>query len=129
MYKRQTLVFLSSTDATGVIYFTEQLRFASETFEEFLLSSGLSLKEMIAKGDLLLPIVHVEGDFKAPIRVGDMLTITLNLEKMGDKSFALSYTLSSSQTIVGTVKIIHAALKRGKSIVLPDELKSLLSKI
>ncbi|OGN62645.1 MAG: hypothetical protein A3G30_03205 [Chlamydiae bacterium RIFCSPLOWO2_12_FULL_49_12] len=89
MFIAHRVVRLRDTDATGVLYFTEQLRLALDVFEEFLTRSGLSLKAILEHHDFLLPIVHAEADFFHPFVVDDHLTIHLTSERLGNTSFSL----------------------------------------
>src|SRR4051812_12290672 len=77
---------LRDTDATGVLYFTEQLRMALEVLEDCF-----SLQEMIEKENFLMPIVHAESDYNAPLKVGDTVEISISCEKIGTSSFTLKY--------------------------------------
>lgn len=133
MFQRTTSVYLQSTDATGVIYFTELQRFAIETFEEYLQSKQHHLGKLIAESSYLMPIVHVEADYSAPIRVGDVLTITLEVARQGTSSFTLEYRLRHKQTQVeaGRVQIVHVTVSKETctTIPLPEELQKLLREI
>jgi 1,4-dihydroxy-2-naphthoyl-CoA hydrolase len=98
-------IYLRDTDATGVLYFTEQLRMALEVLEEYI-----SLKEMLEEGKFLMPIVHAEADYFAPLRVGDEVGISFEVTRLGTKSLTLSYTFFSQDVEVGKVSMVHVAV-------------------
>jgi 1,4-dihydroxy-2-naphthoyl-CoA hydrolase len=133
MFIHSTLISLRDTDATGVLYFTEQFRIALEAFESYLKASGLSLGKLLETADFLLPIVHAEGDYLAPLVVGDEVEIHLKVLKMGTSSFTLHYILNSSDKKhkVGVATIVHVTISRKtkKSIPIPEPLLSLLKKL
>lgn len=118
-------IYLRDTDATGVLYFTEQLRMALETLEECF-----SLKQLLEKEAFLMPIVHAEADYFAPLRVGDEVEISIFCEKIGTTSFSLSYHFfdSKRKIEVGRAKIVHVAVSKETkvSISLPHHLKVFL---
>src|ERR1700735_4955363 len=91
MFIYHTQVRLKDTDATGVLFFTEQFRMASEAFEEFLKDRGFSLKQLL-ESSYLMPIVHAEGDYFAPLIVGDELEISLRVLKLGTSSVTLEFS-------------------------------------
>ena len=62
MFVHRTQVRLYHTDATGVLYFAEQFKLASETLEEFLKDRGFSSKELMSSA-YFLPVVHAEADY------------------------------------------------------------------
>jgi len=114
MYCRKKVLFLNETDATGVLYFAQQFKIAQETFEEFLSTVGKSWGEYLKEGDLLLPVVHAEGDYFAPVQVGDILNICLTVEKIGTTSFTLRCRFEESATgkLLGSTSIVHVVIDR-----------------
>ena len=67
MFQTKRIIRLSETDATGVIYFTNLFKFATETLEEFLETKGTNLLKMIQNSDYLLPIVSAKSTYLAPL--------------------------------------------------------------
>ena len=116
---------LRDTDATGVLYFTEQLRMALEALEDCF-----SLREMLEKAYFLMPIVHAASDYYAPLKVGDEVEISIFREKIGTSSFTLNYHFysPSRQLKVGQVSIVHVTVSKenGKSIPIPATVSTLL---
>lgn len=129
MFVYRTRLRLRDTDATGVLYFSEQFNFAMETFEEFLKEKGFSLQAMTAS-PYLLPVVHAEADYFAPLMVGDELEISLVVEHIGTTSIILQYVLRDPkrEIEVGRAKIIHVVVDRESraSVPVPDFLRALL---
>jgi 1,4-dihydroxy-2-naphthoyl-CoA hydrolase len=123
--KKLKKIRLRDTDATGVLYFTEQLRMALETLEDCF-----SLRSLLEKEAFLMPIVHAEADYFAPLRVGDEVEITLSCEKLGTTSFTLGYRFydPKRQKEVGKASIVHVVISKetGKSIPVPSHLQALL---
>ncbi len=128
MHRRK--VRLQDTDATGVLYFPEQLKMALEVFEDFLSHHEISWRHLI-DSPYLLPVVHAEADYLAPVMVGDELEIYLTVQAVGTKSVTLSYRLvdPKRQLDVGTAKIIHVAVDKETrtSVPLPDFLRTILT--
>lgn len=130
MFVYQTQVRLKDTDATGVLYFAEQFRMALEAFEEFLKERGFGWKELL-ESPYLMPVVHAEGDYMAPVRVGDMLRICLEVAKIGTTSVTLQYILKDVERgeDVGKVQIVHVVIDRltKKAVPIPDALRAILA--
>jgi len=123
-------VRLQDTDATGVLYFPEQLKMALEAFEDFLIHHQLPLRKLIEDSPYLLPVVHAEADYLAPVMVGDELDIHLTVEAVGTKSVTLIYRFvdTKRKIDVGTAKIIHVAVDKQtrQSVPIPDILRVVL---
>lgn len=128
MYEELRTIRLRETDATGVLYFSEQLKLALEAFESCLCEKGFGIKEILSKSEFLLPIVHVEAEYKMPLRVGDQVKIQLWLEKVGNSSFTLKAIFWLRGKEAGETTIVHVTtcLKTGKSIPIPPLLMTAL---
>ena len=86
-------VYLSDTDAAGVVYFAKGLEICHEAYEESLADAGISLKQMIRLGETALPIVHAEIDFIRPLFCGDQIQISLVTSLVKDSEFAIAYQI------------------------------------
>lgn len=124
MFVYQRTVRLSETDATGVLYFTQQLQLAVEALEMYWQSKGFNLSEMIEKTPYRLPIVHAEADYSAPMRVGDTVEVQLSLGEIGTTSFTLNARMMKGGIPVGTTKIVHVCISTdtGTAVVIPQSL-------
>ncbi len=86
-------VYLSDTDAAGVVYFAKGLEICHEAYEESLADAGISLKQMIPLGATALPIVHAEIDFIRPLFCGDQIQVSLVPSLVKDSEFAIAYQI------------------------------------
>jgi 1,4-dihydroxy-2-naphthoyl-CoA hydrolase len=116
----RTQLRLKDTDATGVLYFSEQFKFALETLEEFLKSRGLPWKALM-DSPYLLPVVHAEADYFAPLKVGDEIEITLKIEKVGSSSVTFQYSFYSPEQMieVGRASIVHVVVDKHTRTPIP----------
>ncbi len=119
MISKKKRVYLRDTDATGVIYFTEQLRLAVEVFEDYLASCGIGVYKILDGGEVVFPIVHVEADYVKPIFVGDELEIFLSIKEIGDRSFTLGYSFYRDGGEVGRAAIVHVCMHREDKVAVP----------
>lgn len=114
----QTKIYLRDTDATGVLYFTELLRFAMQALEE-----KFSIQDLISKHDFLMPIVHAEADYLTPLRVGDQIEVVIKSVVRGKTSLTIEYVINNliQNKEAGRVKIVHVATskKTGQPVPLP----------
>jgi YbgC/YbaW family acyl-CoA thioester hydrolase len=130
MYKYDSSIELGDTDATGVIYYPQQLRIASKALESFLRPTPYSFRGII-DSIYLMPVVHAESDYISALHVDDEIQVQMYLERIGTSSFSLSFDFynKTTQILAGTAKITHVlTLKETKkSIPLTEELKEILS--
>lgn len=131
MFTYQRTIYLKDTDATGVLFFANQLEIALEAFEECLMQKGSSLRKMLEKGEFLMPIVRVESDYKAPLRVGDVIEVTAKVKQIGTSSFTLTYSFYDPKRAleVGNALITHVAQSKEtlKAMPMPQEILTILT--
>ena len=77
-------------DAAGVMFFAWFFHLAHEAYEAFLEEISFGLKHILQQ-DFLVPIVHTDADYRAPVKLGDELTVELAVEKIGGSAFTLVY--------------------------------------
>lgn len=129
MFTTKNQIYLYDTDAFGILYFPQQFRIVQEAYEAFLAHQGLPLKKLITECDFITVIVHCESDYKAPLVLGDELTVQVAPSRIGNSSFTLNYSLShANKGEVGTAQTVHVTLDRitRKKIPLPSVLKGIL---
>lgn len=129
MFIYRTQIRLKDTDATGVLYFSEQYKFALEAFEEFLKDRGFSWRALMGSA-FLFPVVHCEAEYKAPLMVGDQLEVSFSVAKIGTSSITLQCTFRDPERNidVGSTKIVHVAVDREsrQTVPIPDFLRPIL---
>lgn len=86
-------VYLADTDAAGVVYFARAMEMCHEAYEEWLVSIGIALKQLLLENKIALPIIHGEINFFRPMFCGDKLKITLQPTQIDDTEFAISYQI------------------------------------
>ena len=71
-----------------------------------------------------------ESDYLAPLFVGDKITITITVGKIGKTSFSFNYVIRNGKNTVGTAKTVHVTVdkKTKKKIPLPKEVRGSLEK-
>jgi 1,4-dihydroxy-2-naphthoyl-CoA hydrolase len=86
-------IYLSDTDAAGVVYFAKGLEICHQAYEESLNQQKISLKQMIQEGKTALPIVHAEVDFLRPLFCGDQIQVSLVASLINNSEFAIAYQI------------------------------------
>ena len=123
---------MHDTDMAGIIFFAKQFRWVHDAIEDFAASEGFSFDRVFHKENFVFVIVHAEADFLAPLKVGDHLTIHLNLERVGTSSFTAKFDIyrTEDHLLVGTAKTVHVTLDSAsrKKIPIPAAFRERLEK-
>jgi len=121
------VVHFSETDPAGILFFSRVFEICHHAFEAFLAERGFPLARVLTDVDWLLPLVHAEADFAAPIRLGDTIAVDVKVERMSAGSITFTFALATKERgPVATVRHVHAAIDRGtwKPRKLPDEVRT-----
>jgi 1,4-dihydroxy-2-naphthoyl-CoA hydrolase len=132
MYEYKTTVKLHETDAAGILFFSHQFKLLHDAYEALLEKMGLGFAILIRERPYFLPIVHASSDYKAPLFVGDRLTIQVVVQHIGTTSFTFSYRILNDQrNIVGTGKTVHVTInkKTRQKIPLPAEMREAITQL
>jgi 1,4-dihydroxy-2-naphthoyl-CoA hydrolase len=130
MFVHHIKVKMHHIDAAGVMFFGHYFYLAHDAYEAFLAEISFPV-EGILQQDFLIPLTHAEADYKAPVRLGDTLTIALQIEKIGNTSFTVHYNISNqSDRPVATVKTVHTAISKHsfKPIDIPPDFREALQR-
>ena len=127
MTRHRVTVRLHHTDAAGVLFYGRLFELVQEAFEEALRAGGLPLADLLRDGGFGLPVVHVEGDYRSAVRVGDVLEVRLAFEA-GDRSLQVNAEfVDAAGRQVATVRVVHAVVDQetGTAVALPDAVRAL----
>ena len=131
MYTHETQLMLRDTDAAGVAYFGADYAIAHEVYERALSIKGVGLGIWLKS--VHLPIVRSEAEYKAPIFLGDQLTLRLGWVRIGQTSFTLKVHFGVHREgllqSAGWVQTVHVAVFEGATTALPDALRVALREI
>ena len=83
-------VYYEDTDAGGVVYHANYLRFCERARSEAFFSKGTSPQ----RGERHFVITHMEAYFKAPARLGDLIEIQSSVSHMGHASLVIDQTIT-----------------------------------
>lgn len=80
--------YYEDTDAAGVVYHANYLKFLERARTEYFREKGLSVSELAVAG-FVFPVVRMEIDFRSPARHDDLLTVETVPERSSGSSFTL----------------------------------------
>jgi YbgC/YbaW family acyl-CoA thioester hydrolase len=84
-------VQFSETDMAGIVHFANFFRYMEATEHAFFRSLGFSI-HLIEEGKTYgWPRVHVECDYKQPLRFEDLVEVQLQVREKKSKSLAYSF--------------------------------------
>lgn len=86
-------VYYEDTDAGGVVYYANYLRFLERARTEWLRSLGFEQDEMIARDGLLFAVRAVQIDYLKPARFNELLQVSAHVLHSGKASLSIAQSV------------------------------------
>jgi tol-pal system-associated acyl-CoA thioesterase len=120
-------IYYEDTDAGGVVYYANYLRYMERARTEFLSERGIIVAEYHNKG-YFFPVVHVDIHYKRPAKLGDIIDVRAELIEITNVTvrFKQDVFINDMLLVEATVKLA-CINSDGKPRRLPPEFDSLLT--
>jgi 4-hydroxybenzoyl-CoA thioesterase len=121
-------VRFEEVDAAGILFFARYLNFCHDAMEHFFGGLPGGYPSLITKRRVGLPAVHVAGDFRAPLRYGDVVSIETSCTKIGETSATLRYVFRKEGAEAATIDhvIVSTSLDTMTKLPLPSDVRAIL---
>lgn len=83
-------VYYDDTDAGGIVYYANYLKFAERARTEWLRAAGIESSTLRRDRGVLIVVKKVEADYQSPARLDDMLVVETTIDRVGGSSMALT---------------------------------------
>jgi acyl-CoA thioester hydrolase len=90
-------VYWEDTDAGGVVYYANYLKFMERARTEWLRALGIEQGPLQAQYGVLLVIAQIEANYRRPARYGDLLQVTCRITEMGKASICFAQQVYRDQ--------------------------------
>ncbi|MBT3309585.1 MAG: acyl-CoA thioesterase [Gammaproteobacteria bacterium] len=122
-------VRLYETDGAGILFYGQIFTLVHNAHEELLASVGLSPQIIFEEHPFSIPLAHAEADYLNPIQLSEKLTLSVSVEKIGERSFTLLTRVSGTEEEKAVVTTVHVTIDQqsGVAIPLPEPILQLLN--
>jgi acyl-CoA thioester hydrolase len=83
VHRFQTRVYYEDTDAAGIVYYANYLKFAERARTEILRDAGISQHKIAAEDRVAFPVRAVSVEYLQPAKLDDALTVDSELLELG----------------------------------------------
>ena len=119
-------VYYEDTDAGGIVYHANYLKFAERARTELLRSLGYDHQKVLAEHNLILVVRHIEVDYRAPSRLDDLLEVRTQAASIGNTSIGLKQAVYKEDKLLADLKVTVVAISPdGKALRLPPHLRQI----
>ena len=106
MFTFPVRVYYEDTDAAGVVYYANYLKFIERARTEYLAAIGHPLAELERRHGIVFVVRRVEVDFLAPARLFDALEVTFVPDRVGRAGLA-----ARQDVLRGGVPLVRARVE------------------
>ena len=121
-------VYYEDTDAGGIVYYANYLKYLERARTNILLNKGISNNVLKEKFDILLVVISCNIDFIKPAYLEDELFVETNVDKFSKVQIFMSQNIIRNKVVILKAIIRIAFInKKGKISRRPEELLSIFS--
>jgi 4-hydroxybenzoyl-CoA thioesterase len=126
-FTRSVPIRFSHCDPAGIVYFPHYFDMFNGLIEDWYgRELGYDYAELITGGRYGFPFVHIECDFKIPSRIGEVIDLTLLVERVGRSSVAIAIVChrDTIERLRAHMVTAMMSLDTRKAVPLPQALRA-----
>lgn len=131
-FRTQVPVRFGDVDHAGIVYYPQFFIYFHEAFEDFFDENGVAYHKMLNARHIGFPTVHIETDYKLPLRYGDALDIELTVPRVGDKSATFRYVgfrhRDGQRACQADITCACVEMQSFRATPIPDDLRALFAR-
>lgn len=123
-------VYYEDTDAGGVVYYANYLKFLERARTDWLRSLGFEQQALMDDPGILFAVRRVEIDYLAPARFDDALTVTAAIESLAKVSMVFRQQILRRPDQVladARVKVVCLDRQRFRPAAIPRNIRESLN--
>ena len=127
-FKHKVKIYYEDTDAGGVVYYANYLKYLERARSEAIYSLGLTNTNLQKDHDTLIIVKSCNIEYKKPAKFEDELEIISSILSKTKTSFTMLQLIEKNEEIISeaTVQLVTVN-KEGKPIKIPEILNNLLN--
>lgn len=119
-------VYYEDTDAGGVVYYANYLKFCERARTEWLRALGVSQQALLSEAGIGFVVRSVQADFLSPARLDDELEVRTHIESLRRASIVFKQSILRSGQLLFTAhaQLACVDMKLNKPTAIPPNLLS-----
>lgn len=123
-------VYYEDTDAAGVVYYANYLRFCERARTEWLRALGFEQQAMMTSAGTAFVVRSVQADYLAPARLDDALEVVTRIATLRRASLLFDQAIRRQGQLLFTAQVLVACIdtRHQKPASIPADLHSLFER-
>ena len=124
-FRHATRVYWEDTDAGGIVYYANYLKFFERARTEWLRSRGFEQERLRAEGGIAFVVTDTSLRCLLPARLDDLLDVTVSVEHLGQASLQISQQAWRGDRLLasGSIRIGCVELGTFKPCRIPNDIR------
>src|SRR5215470_14884625 len=123
-------VYYEDTDAAGIVYYANYLKFAERARTELMRQSGTDHRELALRFDAVFTVSRCEIEYLKPALLDDLLTVETRVQEVGAAVIRLDQRVRRGEDLLARLRLRIACLSRqGRPVRLPDAMRAALTTV
>ena len=128
-FKHEIKIYYEDTDAGGVVYYSNYLKFLERARTEMIKSFGLSNKELLEEHKTLIIVKSCNIDYVSPAKLEDKIQIYSSIESFSKASFVVIQNINKDENLIAKAKLkLVTVNQEGKPVKIPSILEKQFNK-
>lgn len=120
-------VYYEDTDAGGVVYYANYLKFMERGRTEFLEERGVVINDCVNKG-FFFAVASVNINYRFPARYADTLDVKTALIRLKNSSIAVKQEVMRGETLICEAEVVMVCVNREfRPVPIPEETRTLIA--
>ncbi|HET9149511.1 MAG TPA: tol-pal system-associated acyl-CoA thioesterase [Alphaproteobacteria bacterium] len=124
-------VYYEDTDAAGIVYYANYLRYAERGRTEVLRALGIEQRDFAEKAGVVFAVRRLQADFARPARLDDELAVVTRTTEIGGAALTMEQVIRRGDDALVTLTVDICAVavagpRAGRPVRIPQEIVSLL---
>jgi 4-hydroxybenzoyl-CoA thioesterase len=120
------LIRFAHCDPAGIVFYPHYFVLLNGLVEDwFTHALGVNYAHMISVRRIGGPMLSIKCDFSAPSRMGETVTFTLRLERIGNSSFtvATQVLMDEELRLSAQLTLCINSFETGRAVPIPDDIR------
>ncbi len=109
-HKTDFRIYYEDTDAGGVVYYANYLKFAERARTEMLREAGIHQAELAEREDCFFVVRRAELDLRSPARLDDIVTVMSETTALKGASIRMRQLLYREETLLAQISVTIACV-------------------
>ncbi len=131
-FRTSVEVRFGDVDHAGIVFYPKFFTYFHEAFEDFFNDAGHPYPKLIDERKIGFPTVHIETDYKKPLKYGDSLDLEVSVPKLGRRSATFRYVgyrhRDGQHACTAEITCACVDMRAFHAVDIPDDLRALFER-